>query len=279
MSLDLSSELDIAEQLARCAGQMALDFQHDLTVGIKPNNEGPVTNADIAVDQYITKELRRYFPNDSIISEEGFNLSNFLVGAGRTWFVDPIDGTSNYLTQGRDFAVMIGLAIDGIARLGVVYQPATQTLWRGIFCKDFAKAEKIDDKDVRSLMLTPIPKLPDELTILASRSHKSPRQDAMIKALHPRQVLYQGSVGLKAMMVVEQLADLYVAWSRHIKKWDTCAPAAIAKAAGAHIYHIDLDDLDYLGPISHQKPIMIASFAPDKTLLATLATIADERPS
>ena len=59
----------------------------------------------------------------------------------------------------------------------------------------------------------------------------------MIEALKPKIVTYQSSIGLKAMTILDRHADLYVAWSRHIKKWDTCAPAAIIKAAGAGNYY------------------------------------------
>ena len=50
----------------------------------------------------------------------------------RTWYVDPIDGTRDYLDGDDGFTVMIGLARDGIACLGVVYQPETLPIWLGI---------------------------------------------------------------------------------------------------------------------------------------------------
>ena len=140
--MDLAYELDFAEQIARTAGHMALDYQKKLTVVFKPDNQGPVTNADIAIDHYLVLELGKQFSGDRIVSEESFSKKDPFIAEGRTWFVDPIDGTANYIANGVDFAVMIGLTLDGIARLGVVYQPQGDNLWRGVFTHQKKYAEK-----------------------------------------------------------------------------------------------------------------------------------------
>ncbi|HXW52654.1 MAG TPA: 3'(2'),5'-bisphosphate nucleotidase CysQ [Myxococcota bacterium] len=276
MQSDLTAELDCAELLARAAGRMALDLRHNLTVVSKANNQGPVTNADVAIDRYIVRELGERYPHDQIVSEEGGLPEGYDIGPGRTWFIDPIDGTTNYIAGGNDFVVMIGLAIDGAARLGAIYQPIEDRLWRGVVSDTSGRAERLDGNGISALRLNLVKKSHNDIVAIVSRTHKSLRQNAMIKALGPKKIRYQSSFGLKAMLVLEQYADLYVAWSRQIKKWDTCAPAAIVKAAGGHVSFIDQQELTFLGPVAHNKAIMVASMAPDETLWKILYDIAKD---
>jgi 3'(2'), 5'-bisphosphate nucleotidase len=269
--MNLEHELKVAKSIAIKGGKLALSLRNNLAITQKANGEGPVTNADIAVDQLLVSELAKEFPDDQIISEESF-LSNVQIEGARTWFVDPIDGTSRYIVGGDDFSVMIGLSINGIPRLGVIYQPAPDILWWGIFSEDpiTRHAEKIDHTGSKSIVLDLPNEPPLELTMLASRSHPSQKQEMMIKELNPKNVRMNGSLGLKAMLILGDDADIYVAWSKAIKKWDTCAATAILKAAGANMTFIDNEELSFLGPIAHEKPIMMLSFIPDKKLLETL---------
>jgi 3'(2'), 5'-bisphosphate nucleotidase len=273
--MELDRELMIAQDLARHAGQMALDLQHNLTITYKQRGEGPVTNADIAIDHYISQELLKRFPKDRIISEETFIYNEISITTDRTWFIDPIDGTSRYMIGKNDFVIMIGLAIGGIARLGVIYQPTHDRLWRGVVRTDTPSiADKIENGILTSTHFTLLLKPSTELNLVLSRTHKSPRQDALIKELQPKSVNYQSSIGLKAMVILEKEADFFVAWSQRIKLWDTCAPSAIIEAAGATMSFINGDKLRYEGPVSHGEPIMIASFILDKKILAILQKIS-----
>lgn len=272
--MNLEKELAIAKNLAIQGGHLALKLRHNLQVTNKAHGEGPVSNADVAIDQLICEKLKQEFPNDRIISEESFADKTTITG-GRTWFVDPIDGTSRYIIQADDFSVMIGLAIDGIARLGVIYQPAPDTLWWGIFAENFMDrhAEKIEHGKSKSIVLDLPSEPPYELTMLASKSHPSQKQERMIQELRPKNVRLNGSLGLKAMLILGDDADIYVAWSKQIKKWDTCASTAILKAAGALMSFTDGEELSFLGSISHEKPIMMLSFMPDKRILDILNAI------
>lgn len=271
--MNLSRELEIAKSLAKEGGCMALKLRDNLQVSQKAHGEGPVSNADIAIDRLICQALKKAFPDDQIISEESFTDKE---SKGlRTWFIDPIDGTSRYITQGDDFSVMIGLAINGVPRLGVIYQPAPDLLWWGIFAENpmDRHAEKIENGKNKSIVLDLPSEPPYDLTMLASQTHPSKKQELLIKELKPKNVRMNGSLGLKGMLILGDDADLYVAWSKQIKKWDTCAPAAILKAAGALMSFIDGDELIFSGPIAHDKPIMMLSFMPNQRILDTLNAI------
>lgn len=271
--MNLEKELALAKNLAILGGRMALDLRSILQINQKPCGEGPVSNADIAIDKFICEALKKEFADDQIISEESY--SNEPIKGSRTWFVDPIDGTSRYISSGDDFSIMIGLAINGVATLGVIYQPAIDILWWGITCDKSLNrhAEKIDSGKSTSIVLDLPSEPPVELTMLASKSHPSPKQELMIHELKPKNVRMNGSLGLKAMLILGNDADIYVAWSKNIKKWDTCAPMAILRAAGALMSFTDCSELEFSGPIAHDKPIMMLSFMPDKRLLDILSSI------
>jgi 3'(2'), 5'-bisphosphate nucleotidase len=95
----------------------------------------------------------------------------------------------------------------------------------------------------------------------------------MIRELEPDQIIYRNSVGLKAMMIAEGKADLYVAWSSRIKMWDTCAPTAIISAFGGHVSYVDGSPISFVGSINHKQPILISRFVPDRGLIDTLKAL------
>lgn len=268
--MDLHHELAFAEGLARRAGAMAIELRHTISVTHKPDNQGPVTNADVMIDQFICAGLSQEFAKDRIVSEENPADHGSPIASGRTWFVDPIDGTASFISGNRDFVVMIGLAIDGVARLGVIYQPIGDHLWRGIVG---VHAQKITGGEHATLAIKD-GRRPERLRILASRSHGSRRQKELIAETSPHEVIYRSSVGIKAMLIAEQQADLYVAWSNRIKMWDTCAPCAIVRAAGGTVSFVDGQPLNFSGLPTHNRAIVVANFSLDRELAQILERIA-----
>lgn len=276
--MQLMAELAKAEELALLAGRLALSLQANLTVTQKPFGNGPVSNGDLAADHLITEDLQDSFPNDLIVSEESFANDLVLPSTKRIWFIDPIDGTSSYILERPDYVVMIGLAHAGKPLLGVIYQPATDTLWSGINAGPGSFCQRSQGKSKSPILCREngFLNLKKDLTLLASRTSRSKKQEALIQCLLPQKIVFQSSVGLKAMMVLDGQGDLYVCWSHHVKMWDSCAPAAIIAAAGAFMGNIDGSALRYEGPLSHGHALMAASCAPDTELKALLKGI-DER--
>jgi myo-inositol-1(or 4)-monophosphatase len=116
-------EASLVEAIARDAGRIAM--QHfGGRGGLDIESKGrldPVTQADRAVERLIVDRLRVAFPDDGIVGEEG---ASSISRSGRTWVIDPIDGTLNFIRGSDQWSVSIGL-FDGIRpTLGVVYLPA-----------------------------------------------------------------------------------------------------------------------------------------------------------
>ena len=132
------ADLDLAIQLADIADAISLErFRAlDLHVESKPDRS-PVTDADRSVEQALKDALASKAPSDALIGEEYGNSGS----AARTWIIDPIDGTANYLRGVPVWATLIALAVNGKPVVSVVSAPAMGRRWWaapevGAFTKD-----------------------------------------------------------------------------------------------------------------------------------------------
>jgi 3'-phosphoadenosine 5'-phosphosulfate (PAPS) 3'-phosphatase len=92
-----------------------------LNIYEKPDHT-KVTQADLAANEILVAGLRRLFPNDAIVSEEG-PKDNGHQNMSRVWIVDPLDGTSSFISGRDDFSVLVGLCIDTQIVWGCMYFP------------------------------------------------------------------------------------------------------------------------------------------------------------
>jgi 3'(2'), 5'-bisphosphate nucleotidase len=273
--MSLEKELAVAIDLARKAGERALFLQPNLSVRHKAFGLGPVSNADIELDAFISRELSANFPDDIIISEES-SVYKIIPSLGRVWFVDPIDGTSSYILGRKDFVIMIGLAIDAHACLGVIFQPALNYLWWGITTSQNKKAQLITADKSHDLINKEAQKLSlkSPLRIIISRHSKSKKIKELIDIINPSNIIYSSSFGLKVMLILNKQADLYICFNASMHRWDTCAPQAIMNAAGALLCDINAKSLRYEGSITHDSALIAARGELDDELFKIIITIA-----
>ena len=128
---DLAGDVQLAASLARDAGRLAARMLRDgLRTHRKTSVSDVVSAADHAAEQLVVSRLAELRPGDGVIGEEGTDAPAS-AESGRTWLVDPVDGTYNFLSGLPIWCAAIGLRDrDGIV-LGAVYQPATDELWLG----------------------------------------------------------------------------------------------------------------------------------------------------
>jgi histidinol-phosphatase len=121
-----AEDLELALRLADAADAISLErFRAlDLKVETKPDRS-PVTDADKAVEAALKGILATERPNDALIGEEYGNTGE----SNRTWIIDPIDGTANYMRGVPVWASLIALAVDGKPVVGVVSAPALGRRW------------------------------------------------------------------------------------------------------------------------------------------------------
>ena len=229
-TLDLTEEIEFASRLAREAATIVNTFYVGSSeVRYKSENE-PVTEADRSANQHIVSRIQAAYPNDGILSEESKD-DLIRLELERTWIVDPLDGTKEFIARNGEFSIMIGLAIQGRAVMGVVMQPDPGLLYigavnHGAFLHEEGESVPLTVSDKTQV---------NRMIMVSSRSHRQQIVDKVRKDLHITSERVSGSVGLKVGLISRQLADLYIHPSPGCKEWDICAPAALLEAAGGTI--------------------------------------------
>lgn len=227
---DLQRELEVARRLVREAGAKVLEhYATDFDVHFKKQGD-PVTEADKDANAIIVAGLRAAFPDDGILAEESADDGPQRLTRRRLWCIDPVDGTREFVEKNGQFAVMVGLAIDGEARLGVVLQPTEDALYWGV--GDEAWREQ---GGVPLRLHVSRRERPSEAVVVSSRSHVSKSVAAVVAALGPAREERLGSVGLKMARIAEGAADVYLSLSTQTHEWDACGPEAILRAAGGRV--------------------------------------------
>jgi 3'(2'), 5'-bisphosphate nucleotidase len=173
----------------------------------------------------------------------------------RVWYVDPMDGTSDFVKRTDDFVVMIGLAVAGWPVLGAVYHPPSGTLYRG---GHGIVAEAIVGDERTELRVSEVAD-PHRARLVVSRSHTPDVVADMAARLGIEKMEKCGSVGLKAARVAAGVGELYLHPSIGTKLWDTCAPEAIVVAAGGTFSDCDGKPLVYDAARIHNERGVFAS--------------------
>jgi len=252
--MSYQQELTVAYEIALAAADVVRSYAgKKVRIDSKAGNE-PVTEADHAANALIVERLRAAFPADAILSEE-LPDDGSRQGARRVWMVDPIDGTSDFILGEPGFAVMIGLLIDGLPTLGVVSQPTTRKTYAGVV----GEGAWMEAAAGRQPMTTSTLAAPPGIRLVASKTHRTPRVDAVKRALGITDEINIGSVGLKIGLVAENARDLYVYTGGRTKIWDTCGPEAILAAAGGRVTDLDGRPLVYTTTDLYNRRGIIAS--------------------
>ncbi len=122
-------DYELAAALVREAGQLALLMRMaGLESEQKTSVSDVVTEADHAAEAYVLEQLRRCRPEDGILGEEGTSVQGT---SGRTWVIDPVDGTYNFLHGSKYWCSAIALKDSRDVLLGAVFQPEEDKLWLG----------------------------------------------------------------------------------------------------------------------------------------------------
>ena len=213
-----------AAEIATAAGELLVEVRERL-FSLGADTWTVRDTGDMEAHEFIMAELRRRFPDDGILSEEGRDDLGRLEKE-RVWIVDPLDGTREFSERGRsDWAVHVALAENGVPTAGAVALPA------------IGETLGTDPAPILGPMHDGRPRM------VVSRS-RPPAVAMIVAEAIGAELLALGSAGAKAMAVVLGHADIY-AHSGGQYEWDNCAPAAVAMAAGLHASRCDGSALDY----------------------------------
>lgn len=274
---DYQHEIKVATELARAAGAVLLEHYHSPFLVEQKINAldelEEVTAADREANELIVSRLRQEFPGDGILAEESSDTEHRLDKA-RVWLIDPMDGTKNFIARDGDFAVQIGLAVNGKSVAGVVYQPVREVLYRAVH-QQGSWIETADQPPARMFVSNRTE--PGEMVLASSRSHRSPRMERVVGAFGFKDEMRRGSVGVKIGLIAEQQADLYLHLSPSTKQWDTCGPEIILVEAGGRLTDLFGRPIRYNGVrIDNRNGIVATNTAAHEMVIKNLAPLLKE---
>ncbi len=220
-----AADHELAAALAEEAGALLLALRDEL------QHEGSATlkrEGDRQAHELLVRRLAEERPDDAVLSEEGRDRAERLTSP-RTWIVDPLDGTREFSEPPRvDWAVHVALVAGGNPIAGAVALPAQGTTLS------------------TAAPPPPPPPVPARPRVIVSRSRPPAVALAIAEALGA-ELVEMGSAGAKVSAVVQGVADVYPHAGGQYE-WDSCAPVAVAAAAGLHASRIDGSPLRYNEP-------------------------------
>lgn len=231
----MMTDAELAAHLAEVAGRLLVTVRESGLLSLKALGRA----GDATANQFLCHALREQRPDDGLLSEEEKDNLDRL-NQSRVWIVDPVDGTREYGEARADWAVHVGLAVDGVPKLGAVALPGAGN-GAGLV--------------LRSDRPCTVPPAPDRLRMVISRTRPAHEAVAVAEAIGA-ELVPMGSAGAKAMAVVLGDADIYL-HSGGQYEWDSCAPVAVALAHGLHCSRIDGSPLIYNQTDTYMPDLLI----------------------
>jgi len=272
----LSAELEILIEIAGEAAQVIREvYSSPFSVDWKAPRD-PVTDADRRANQLICDRLTARFPGVPVVAEE--SDPDTFAGyreAPQIFFVDPLDGTREFVDKNGEFVVMIGLLDGQDATLGVIHAPATELAWAGRVGHGAFRIAA--DGSREAILPSNVHELADA-RVVASRSHRNQALERALALLGVRDSIALGSAGLKAAVVADGSAEAFVAPGYAGKRWDACAADALVRAAGGRVSDAFGDAIDYRGPsLSNDRGLLLTNGLLHEALLERLRGIRESR--
>ncbi len=220
----MASYLETAVDIAREAGALlSTYFERRIAFELKGDFD-LVTEADRASERLVVERLRSHFPSHSIVAEEGGGHEG---SSGYRWYVDPLDGTTNFAHGYPVYNVTMGLELDGEMLVGVVFDPNRQEMFSaergaGAYLNNrrirVSAAKRLED----SLVSTGFPSRKRHLNVNIHFYHQ------MAMATHG--VRRSGSAAIDLANVA--CGRLEAFWEFGLNPWDMAAGILLVTEAG-----------------------------------------------
>lgn len=262
-------------ELAREAGKVILPFwRADVAVTAKAD-DSPVTAADLAAHEVIAKGLQVLAPDIPVLSEEDCDIAlSERQQWQRWWLVDPLDGTKEFIAGTEEFTVNIALIEQGRVVFGVVATPTNGRCYYG--GQDIGAWVEKTEGAAEAIKVRLAPATGERFTVVASRRHTSPTQEALLAglstALGELELANIGS-SLKFCLLAEGAADCYPRLAP-TSQWDTAAAQGVLEGAGGEVLDLDGQAFAYPPRESLLNPFFLAlpAAAPWRGKLLQLAS-------
>lgn len=217
-----------AKQWVLQAGeQIRISIHHPMVIETKSDPKDLVTEMDHKTERFFAEKIHSAYSEHRVLGEEGFG-DDVQDLDGVVWIVDPIDGTMNFVHQKQNFAISIGIYVNGIGEIGLIYDVMRDILYHA------KKGEGAFKNGLKLPLLTHTSVLDEAIIGMNSFwSTKNPRVDeAGIQDLvqKVRGTRSYGSAALEFAYVAEGIMDAYITMS--LAPWDIAAGIIIVNEAG-----------------------------------------------
>jgi myo-inositol-1(or 4)-monophosphatase len=213
-------EQSAAEEAARAAGLILRELYEKTYDVREKSRDNPVTEADLRANDAIRSLIRNRFPDDGWLSEETRDSPDRLARP-RTWIVDPLDGTKEFIQHIPELCVCIALVERGEPVVGVSFNPITDELFSAVcgqgMYRNGARSTVSDVSDLAAAR------------VLASRSEERRGEWEVFKKRF--RVEPTGSVAYKLARIAAGLGDATFSLTPK-NEWDVCAGTALIREAG-----------------------------------------------
>lgn len=212
-----------------------------MEIDTKSDPNDLVTSLDKDTEKYFNQKIKETYPHHKLFGEEGFG-DEIKSLKGTIWIVDPIDGTTNFVHQGRNFCISVGIYKNGIGEIGIIYDVILEQLY-------VAKRNKGAYKNGKRLKKLR-EDLPKEEAILGINHFLlcqnrlvdyRATQDLVRKV---RGVRSYGSAALQFAYVAEGVLDGYLAL--RLSPWDVAAGMILVNEVGGKTTNLFGESLDML---------------------------------
>jgi len=230
MSTDQKNNFEFVPQMseiAREAGALLMEFFRRRVKIEYKGDADLVTEADRTSEKLILERIRKQWPSHDVIGEEGARVET---GGDYRWYVDPLDGTTNFAHGFPVFCVSLGLAFQGNRKAAVVYDPTRDEL----FAAERGKGAVLNGEKIE---VSKTPKLRQSLVATGFPSHKRHKNPNIYfyhqLTLRSHGVRRAGSAALDLAYVAAGRLDGF--WEFNLNAWDTAAGILVVEEAGGKV--------------------------------------------
>lgn len=239
--MDLLQIDKFAKEMIFEAGRKIRDaFSYDLKIETKSSMNDLVTNVDRETEKFFIEKIKSFDPTHKILGEEGMGEKvNSLDGP--VWIIDPIDGTMNFVKQHRHFMISVGFYVDGIGKLGYIFDVMREDLFYAISgvgawynTSPMRPLKKVNIEEavigINASWVTPNGKMNHHKIVDLVRTVRGTRS--------------YGSAAMEIAFVVSGKLDAYI--SMRLAPWDVAGGIVIAKEVGAIATNFEGDEFNLM---------------------------------
>ena len=277
LGMDLQNELDFAIDLIKSTSKRVLELHRSEGSSYElKEDKSKVTEADRIINEILVKVIAKEFRNDLVIGEESASSVDSK-NKRRTWLIDPIDGTADFIRGNDQWAIQIGLVDRETAVMGLVARPLRDELFfarqgAGSFVTSLSSTTKATQIHCSNCSDIKVARL------IESSNRIDPTTAQFRAEGFNNELIRTGSLGIKLGEIAKSKADLYFNSSHHCGLWDVCGPQVILEEAGGLLLDFQGNKITYR--LNQGPKLTTKVFACNKSLRdSVLSWLSRENPT